>query len=326
MANNRKKYLWEVLVLLILCISHVYGQNQGTSSLQFLKIIPSSKMMSMGEAGVALANNAEAPFVNPAGLTLVDNIDVRITTVDWLLDTQIYSFSAAYSTDLYGTLGINVIRMDYGSFDETRVDLLGFVGENYNPGLTGRTFDAGVTMIGISYAKALTDRFSFGLTANYIEEDLFLEKMNTTTYNFGMVFDSKIKSLKLGISLLNLGPKVVYVKEKNTIPQTLRIGLSGNLISRSDDQNLIMSSENQNLGFAIDILKSRDDLQKVHVGFDYSVLNMINVRAGYKFNYDSEGITFGLGTIYKYFHIDYSYNDLGEYWDAAHRFTLGITY
>ena len=323
MPNKRKNYLFGGVVIMMLCINLSYAQNQGTSSLQFLKIIPSSKVMSMGETGAAIVNDAEAPFVNPAGLALLDKMDFRFSLVNWILDTRINAFSAAYPTDLYGTVSLNVINMDYGSFDETRVDQLGFVGENYSPGLTGRTFTAGVTLIGISYAKALTDRFSFGLSANYISENLFLEKMNTMTFNFGMMFDSKIKSIKMGIAIRNLGAKVVYVSEKNTIPQSLVIGFSGNLIS--NDQNLFMNSENHKVTFAMDIIKSRDDLQKFHIGFDYRIFDMFDLRAGYKFNYDTESLTFGLGANYKYFGLDYSYNDLGQYWDAVHRITLGVT-
>ncbi len=323
--NNKNKIVFiTILILNILGISLIYGQNQGTSSVQFLKIIPSAKIMSMGEAGSAITNNAEAAFLNPAGLAYVKNLDVSFFTVDWILDTKINAASVAYALGTIGTIGLNFINVDYGSFEETTVENLGFVGSEYNPGLTGRTFTAGATLIGLSYARSLTTYFSFGITANYIEEDLFLEKMKTTTFNFGMTYYSDFKSLKLGIALRNMGPKVVYVEEENTIPQTIIIGFSGFLIS--NDESLITTSENHTVSFAVDLIQARDDISHYHLGFDYGINNLLHLRAGYKLDYDSEGLTLGFGVAFKFANLDYSFNDLGDYWEPAHRFTIGLSF
>ena len=37
---------------------------------------------------------------------------------------------------------------------------------------TGRTFDAGMMTAGLSYARSFTDKFSAGVTANFVHEGL----------------------------------------------------------------------------------------------------------------------------------------------------------
>ena len=74
-------------------------------------------------------------------------------------------------------------------------------------------------------------------------------------------------------------------------------------------------------------MKSIDEKQKAHVGLEYSFVNFLYLRGGYKFESDSETWSGGFGiaqNIFQYnIKIDYSYSDyalLGE----LHRITVGI--
>ena len=48
------------------------------------------------------------------------------------------------------------------------------------------------------------------------------------------------------------------------------------------------------------------------------------LRGGYKFNYDTEGLTLGAGLKLKGLGVDYSYCSYGEYLSAVHRFSLSF--
>jgi len=320
----RSSKLLKTLIIISLFVCQSYGQNVGTTSLQFLKIVPSAKIMAMGEAGVANTNDAAAVFMNPAGLTGVNKLDVSFNTVDWFLDTRINAISAAYSMGNYGVFGIHVIDMDYGEFEETRVDHLGFVGDTYNPGLTGVTFNPTAFLVGLSYARALTNNFSFGITGNYINEDLFLDQISTFTFNAGMFYDMDFKSLKIGIALRNLGPGVKYVEKKYSLPQTIIVGIKGDLIAPGE--NIFMKSTDHRVSMAIDLIEPRDYDQEYHIGLEYGIYNTLNLRTGYKINYDNESWTFGAGFIWKSIRLDYAYNDFGDYLEPAHRFSLGLSF
>ena len=55
-----------------------------TTAVPFLQIEPDSRASGMGMAGVAVADNAYAPFWNPAGLAGQEGTEVSFTHAPWL--------------------------------------------------------------------------------------------------------------------------------------------------------------------------------------------------------------------------------------------------
>ncbi|RMD94844.1 MAG: hypothetical protein D6813_01465, partial [Calditrichaeota bacterium] len=60
------------------------------------------------------------------------------------------------------------------------------------------------------------------------------------------------------------------------------------------------------------------------VGVEYSYLDILFLRGGYKFNFDEESWALGLGVRFKGMRLDYSYSDFGDYFNPVHRFTVGF--
>jgi len=56
----------------------------GESTALFLRIEPDSRAAGMGNTGVAVADNANAMFWNPAGLAFQTNTQVGLTHANWL--------------------------------------------------------------------------------------------------------------------------------------------------------------------------------------------------------------------------------------------------
>ena len=57
---------------------------------------------------------------------------------------------------------------------------------------------------------------------------------------------------------------------------------------------------------------------------EYAFRDLLYLRAGYKLNFDEEGLTYGFGLAYSGIRIDYSYSDFGEFLNAVHRFSVGF--
>ncbi|MEI6053715.1 MAG: hypothetical protein WCQ44_13500, partial [Opitutaceae bacterium] len=55
-----------MLSLVVLCIDQMHEQKVGTTSLQFLKVMPTARATAMGDAFGSLASGADASFWNPA--------------------------------------------------------------------------------------------------------------------------------------------------------------------------------------------------------------------------------------------------------------------
>src|SRR5690625_1926604 len=103
-----------VLLLLLAGASTAHAQKVGSTSMQFLKVMPSARAAAMGEAYSVIATGAEAIHWNPAGLMSVEGHEFAATYVDWLLDTQQGSFAYAVSLGRRGAVGIQVQYVDFG--------------------------------------------------------------------------------------------------------------------------------------------------------------------------------------------------------------------
>lgn len=338
------KYIKLSLIIFMLCASG-YGyafEKVATTSFQFLKVAPGARLCAMGEAFTAVKSGSDAVFYNPAALTNVEKLDVGADYLDWFLDIKHYAFSAAYTMPGLGTLGFQTIFTDVGEIKVTTVDALDFVDGVYL-GYNGETINPGATVFGISFARDLTDRFSFGVTAKYAREDLGVKSTGVTMYDAGLIYDTGFKSLNIGAAVRHFGPEVKFYDEVDLprydavldstfympytgksypLPQTFNIGVSAYLISGGD---AFMHSDNHSLLFAADMVQPRDYDQQYNVGLEYGFNDIFFLRGGYKMEYDEESYSFGFGLAYDSYRIDYAFNDFGEYLDSVHRFSIGLS-
>src|SRR3990172_1912843 len=120
------------------------AQKVGTSSLQFLKVMPTARATAMGDAYSTLAQGSDAVFWNPAGIAGSSSIEVAGTFIVWLFDSRQSALSSVFPIGDWGIAGLQLQYVDYGDIPVTRADRLEFVGSggdyHYNPGLTGETF------------------------------------------------------------------------------------------------------------------------------------------------------------------------------------------
>jgi len=299
-------------------------EKSGTTSFQFLKIMMSARASALGGAFSAVGNNSEALYWNPAGITRVGLLDVSAGYADWFLDAAHYSFAAAYNIEGIGTFGLHGIFTDVGKIEVTTVSALGFIGETYNPGLTGETYSPKSYVVGLSYASNLTDKFSFGITAKYVKEDLVYESTDAVVFDGGLIFSTGFRSLEVAASIVHFGPDVKFIDKSYPLPQTFNIGISGYLFSPGD--HLIGEIADNRILVSYDLSQPRDFEQQHNVGIEYSFNNLFFLRGGYKFNNDQEGISAGAGILFQNYRIDYSYNDYGTYLNEVHKFTVGFEF
>ncbi|NCQ19562.1 MAG: UPF0164 family protein, partial [Ignavibacteria bacterium] len=82
------KRLAIVLMIISLPISSYCGgfSKVGTAAAQFLKISAGARPMSMGETFVAVANDVNTLYWNPAGITNIDKISVGASHTQWFAE------------------------------------------------------------------------------------------------------------------------------------------------------------------------------------------------------------------------------------------------
>lgn len=312
-----------ILIQFIAVTNTFSFEKVGTTSFQFLKVLTTARANALAGAYSSLANTADAVFWNPAGLSLIKSFDATIGYTDWFMDVGHFSFSGAYTIDNIGTFAVFGMVADVGEIKETKVSALGFINGVYNPGLTGNTFSPKSMLFGISYGKAINNRFSFGLTMKYGYEDLVYESVSGLIFDGGIRFDTNFRSVILAASIRNFGTEITFIDKSYPLPQTLNIGISAYLFSNNDP--LFSSAGDHSLLLSVDLIQPRDFDQQYAVGMEYAFNDLLYLRGGYLFNNDQEGMSLGAGVNYKGYKFDYALNDYGEYLDSVHRFTIGVS-
>ena len=208
----------------------------GGSAVVFLKIEPDSRAAGMGNAGVALADNASAIFWNPAGLAFQTGSEASITHSNWLPEFNaglFYEYLVAkHHVPGWGTFGGHLTYLFLGEHDGRD--------EQNNPTGTFRSYDLAA---GASWGGKLTEQFGVGTSVRFIYSNLAPGQTvgaQETKAGVATAFDvaglyrfdkwslgeQMTGQLSLGFNLANMGPKIQYSDnaQSDPIPTNLRFG------------------------------------------------------------------------------------------------------
>jgi hypothetical protein len=301
-----------VLMVVLLLPGVLLGQAKvGTAGAQFLKLGVGARANGMGDAFVAVSNDATAMYYNPAGLTQLYDREIIFTHVDYPAEIAYEFVGLAYP--LYrvgGVLGFGFYMLNGGSFDETT--------HEYPLG-TGRTFGAREYAATMSYGRNLTDRFSVGLTLKFIDELYEEERSSGWAADVGTNYDTGFRNFKISMVITNFGPDMTFVSESYPLPINFKFGGAINVLDGAKHKGV----------FALEAMHPSDNLEKYNVGFEYGYDGKYFLRAGDKFNYDEGTFSLGAGVRLPWnkreLRLDYAYQDLGRL-EQAHRFTLGFKF
>lgn len=298
----------------------------GTNVGQFLKIGLGAPAMGMGGAVVSSANDATAWYWNPAIPARFNSSAVDLVQINWLVGTKIMYAGVAIPVSGLGTIGLNVTSLNMEDMAVRTEEL---------PEGTGEYFSAGDLSVAVSYARSLTDFFSIGFQAKYIQQQIWHSSASTIAFDFGTIYHSQNGRLHLGSAITNFGSKLQFTGkdlsisydqipsengENNTIPASLttdrwdlplqfRIGLAAEVWQ--DGPNA--------LTLELDALHPSDNTEQLNFGAEYRLWNLVALRMGYQglFQEDGEiGLTTGAGINYKLgglmWHFDYAFADYGR--------------
>jgi Type IX secretion system protein PorV len=337
--KKTRKICWVVFAI---CLSTpvVLAQKVGSTSMQFLEVMPVARATALGDAYSVWASGADAVFWNPSGVALVQGQEFSSTFVKWIFDTRQGALSYATSVGEIGAIGVQIQYVDFGEFLEA-VATRPYINKETDPGLTGNTFHPYSYLVGVTYARSLTDRFSTGVTVKYAHESLYNGQMimtqvsqgvneevktwaNGIMFDFGIRYNTGFRSIQIGASVQNFGGNVTYAKQSSPVPLLFRWGIAADIVGKDA---LVSFDETNRLGLSFDLYQPNDYGQQEHVGAEYEYAGVLALRAGYKFNYDFEGLTIGGGIKqaigFVQFSLDYSYGSVGTYLGSVHRIGLG---
>ena len=180
-------------------VPNLGGQRAGISAFQFLKIGVGARGVAMGEAFVAVTNDASSLFWNPAGLVQTPENEVFVAHTEYVADIQHEYLGATYHVTDADVVGL--------AFTALHMDDMEITTETQPLG-TGRYFGFGDVGIGISYARKMTDQFSFGATVRYVEETLDALKMRSVMVDLGTYYWTGLGTARFAVVISNFGSDV----------------------------------------------------------------------------------------------------------------------
>ena len=327
-------------------------QKVGTTSMQTLKVATSVRAIGMAETYVAVADDIQSIFWNPAGLIFLEGTTAEFSQINMPADIQFNTAAVAKKLNPNTVLGVHLLAMSTGDMKVRTI---------FRPEGTGENFIYYYIVAGVSWAQRLTDRFIFGMNLRIVNSNIEDAAYTGMLADMGTLYETALRSLKIGMSVQNFGPDIDYSGSyenyldqgrrnlqdaKNNDytaappPTIYRLGLTANFftmtgLQRPADFDALM---------ALELSHPNDNRERINFGIEMTYLNTLIVRGGYKFRYknyfgyDEERWAGGFGIRLPLpgevdFSLDYAYMDFGKLAEAAssfvsspHRFSIGLRF
>ncbi|MDD5492205.1 MAG: PorV/PorQ family protein [bacterium] len=293
----------------LLALDLGFAKQDGGRPGAFLNYGAGARSLAMGKTFVGVADDASATYWNPAGLGLLTQKEIN-TLFASLYERTDFSFASyvhplktsslqpsAFS-DL-GTFGVSIVNLTSRGFplrDEN----------NYDLGEGGVTESAAI----LSYGRQIqiaddSWQLAFGVSGKLVSQDV--DTKSDTDYGLDLGVLANFYPWSAGIAVQNVvAPQLTLLENTNQYPVSATLGAGYRLFSDS-------------LLLAMDINKMVDREVKIHFGAEYSVAQMMAIRAGI----DETELTAGLGFTWQKYSLDYAF----AYHDAiAGQKDLGVSH
>ncbi len=312
------------LMMSIINLSNSYAQefkNVGHSGANFLQIPVEPIGAAMGNAYVAMAEGVDGLYWNPAVITATEGTELLLSSGDWIIDTRISHLGLAHNLGRWGAFGLSISAF---TMDEMEVTT------EISPNGTGEFFNAGSYAAGLSYGLALTNHFSFGVTAKYVHEFIWDADASTIAFDIASIYQTNYYNLRIGMIMANFSPKLKMsgdliddkianetlldepnnprtqrLSEDYSLPQYFSVGIAFDPYQQDEHRLTITTASND----------PNDNNTRISFGTEYAFKEFLMLRGGYKIGYDEQNFSLGLGLNLNMRSVassfDYSYINLG---------------
>jgi hypothetical protein len=310
----KKTLLMSLALVIVLSAMLLAGSEDriGTAGAQELRIPIGSRGSAMGGALVANAKGTEALFWNPAGAVAVGGTEAMFSHLQYFADMKLEYAAVKTNVEGFGTIGFSAKVLSVGDILKTTFDdAQGEAGEYFNP-----TF----SVIGLTYARQLTDRVAFGATGCFINERIEQVTARGLAFDFGFTYVPNWRGLKFGVVVKNFGPEMKFdgpnfdnsviptgsdpnsaAKDLRSqsasfeLPSSVQFGVAWSPLDRPNEKN--------NVEFSTVFQSNNFSQDEFRGGFEYGYNDMFFLRGGYAGSNQSDymfGPSFGAGVQMKW--------------------------
>ena len=312
------------LALALLVGAFGSAQAQSEAGAQSLLFAPGSRAEGMARAGVALVNDANAIWWNPAALAFIRGHDLSASYYDLvpgLAEDVNYTYlTYAQRVEGLGGIGGSFTYLNYGKSEATDID--GNVIDEFN------SYEMAPT---VAYGTDLVPNMGIGVALKLVRVDLAPPDVTTdqvagrgTTFaaDFGWLYKIPAWKAAMAATVSNIGPDIAFVDEEQSDPlgRNLRVGAAYSPFETEAHRFTVTADAVRYL------LPGRVlAIDQWGAGGEYEFNRLIALRAGYYSDPigDIEDATFGLGLMFRGFRFDYASFPQATGLDRAQRFSIG---
>jgi hypothetical protein len=325
-----------MLIFLAVSISAGYADTEvGTTGNAALKIGVGARATAMGDTFVAVADDVNTIYWNPAGLGLLQRPQFSAMHTEWVADIRYEWLGFAQSLGQWVAIGADAALVHTADIPRTiETSDGGFEQDgafSYNDLIIRVALASGVykgVRLGVAF-QVSQQTVDFGGAKQPIPR----KEVRAESVNFGGIYHPPIRNLRLGASLQNIGSDAAgFFEQSAPLPKIFRIGAAYTIALRpSQDDPLLTTPQpkaQNDLTLAFDLNFASDHAPRLHLGVEYPFQNGLRLRGGYRSGGESDFISRlsgGIGYATAAYQIDYAFVPLGEV-GGTHRvsFTLGF--
>ncbi len=296
-----------VVVLLVGIVTQVLGQN----TYDFLRLDSSPRAAALAGAYVAIADDPNIVFYNPAGITNIESIPISFSFMKYLVDINSISVASTFNIAGIGKFASSLQYINYGDFEER--DESGNKLGSFNPS------DLAFTL---AYGNSFNENLRYGVGLKLIYSSIADYTSLGVAGDFGIQYSLPKNGWNFGLSILNVGNQLTYYNQvSEELPTSVQLGATKKL-------------EHMPLQFFFAFTRLNDDnrFKYFNIGAEFTLSKIIQLRFGYDNIKRDElkvassaglgGFSFGVGIDVKGYDVDYAFNSMGDI-GAVHR--IGVT-
>lgn len=325
--RHTQRLQWHRLLPLCLCLIvfmlhapfSTLSAQESQTAYNFLRLPVSAHAAALGGDNISLVDDdATLIFQNPALINDVSDRTINLNFMTYMEGAKTASAAFLKAAGERGTWGVTAQYMDYGSMKETTAD-------NQELG----TFSARDIAIGGTFAYALTNELSGGVTAKFITSYIGSYNSLAVGVDLGLNYYHEDYDLSVSAVARNLGGQFkAYNDDFDRIPLDLQIGATKRIGQSPLRLSATMSRLNDwSEGFG----------RHFAIGADVLLGQSIYVAAGYNFRRASEmkisdaegssahgaGLSIGAGLTLERFKLHVAY---AKYHVSASSILINISY
>ena len=308
-----------VLAILSTLLVLLAEAQESQTAYNFLRLPVSAHVAALGGDNITLTDDdASLIFHNPSLINRVTDKTINLNYMSYMEGTKTASAAFVKTAGDRSTWGVSGQYMDYGSMKETTAD-------NQDLG----NFSAREIALGGTFAYALTEKLTGGITAKLISSHIAGYSSMAVGFDLGLNYFNEAQALSISAVARNLGGQVkAYDDTFERIPLDLQLGVSKQLGNAPLRFSATMSRLNnwdeafgRHLAVGVDVLLS----EQIYIagGYNFRRASQMKISDSDGESAHGAGLSLGAGLQLNRFKLNIGY---GKYHVSASSLLINVAY